>query len=506
MIAVVLSSISAADAGAYNLYLRPVADYPGDRWTITGASNAWEALDDPVTELQTPNNADFISNSTSQSGNWGVDIGTIPLVGDTINSSTAYFYLSTAAAVRVDVRVKQNPLGGDTLHASSTQSGIGWHSVPVDLKGSQALLDEIYFRFLSGTTTSTRTVSAAFLKLDLKPSSPRVYWGAWMDGDVALMPREGEKAPRGDAPWDSETWSLFEQHTGEKGVSVVHFGQNPPWILFPETGKYFEKGPLDLAWGEERNALGLMDMRSDAASFGTHVSLAQLAAGAKDKELESWAKEVKAYGKPFFLRWNWEMNLAGGDFVWAQEAASNPKSYVDAWRHFHDIVVAAGATNVTWVWCPNVKYPGSTPLSSLWPGTQYVDWTCMDGYNWGTNSPQPETWRSFQSVFGPTYEELLALAPEKPIMIGETATTAIGGDKAAWVANALTREVPLSFPKVKAFLWFNWNAPKGAGRMDWPIESSGSAETAFSNGIAHSYYSSPLTSELPPLTKIQPLP
>lgn len=501
--AVLAASALALFAGnalaSYNSYLRPVADYPGDRWTITGAATAWEALDDPVTEEQLPNNADYISNSTTQSGNWGVNIGTVPLVKDTINSSTAWFYLSTSAAVKFEVRVKTNPLGGDTLIANSTQSGVGWHSVSIDLKGSQALLDEIYFRFLSGTTASTRTVSAAFLKLNLEPSPPKLYWGAWMDGDAKLL-QEPPEEPGGDAPWDSSTWGQFEEHAG-KTVSIVHFGQPAPW------NQKFAEEPLNKAY--ERNALPMMDMGSG------EVSLQEIASGTStwDKELKKWAEAVAQYKKPFFFRWDWEMNLTPNDeLTWTKQAAVKPKDFVSAWQQFHKIADAAGATNITWVWCPNISYgtypSGSTPLSELWPGPEYVDWTCIDGYNYGTNPLQPDKWKSFSEVFAKTYGEVTSLAPTKPLMIGETASTESGGDKAAWITKALTREIPLEFPKIKALVWFNWNIKKGeaGGRLDWPIESSTTAREAFSASIGHTFYSTKLTSEPTPLTRIQPLP
>ena len=491
LLALAWSAVFAGSAlASYNAYLRPIADYPGDRWTITGASTAWEALDDSVTETQTPNNADFLSNSTTQSGNWGVDIGTTPLVGDTIISSTAYFYLSTAAAVKIEVRVKQNPLGGETLLASSTQSGVGWHSVPINLKGSQALLDEVYFRFLSGTTTSTRTVSAAFLKLNLEPSPPKMYWGAWIDGEVY--------GSEHDAPWDPAIWTTFEEHTG-KDVSIVHFGQPAPW------NQVFKEEPLNRSYSEE--ALPLMDMNSG------EVSLQEIASGTSywDTKLKEWAEDVAEYGKPFFFRWNWEMNLMpNSELPWTKQIASNPKLFVEAWQRFHKIADAAGATNLTWVWCPNTSYgtypSGSTPLSQLWPGSEYVDWTCIDGYNFGTNPLQPDSWKTFSQVFGKTYGEVTALAPMKPVMIGETASTESGGDKAQWITDALTREIPLQFPKIRAFVWFNWNIEKGEGRMDWQIESPVAAETAFSSGIGHSFYLENWGSEPAEGTKIQPLP
>ena len=70
---------------------------------------------------------------------------------------------------------------------------------------------------------------------------------------------------------------------------------------------------------------------------------------------------------------------------WSEQANGNhPGEFVAAWRHVVDIFRAQGATNVTWVWCPNIVGPKSQ-LTGLYPGDNYTDWVCMDGYNWGTD-------------------------------------------------------------------------------------------------------------------------
>ena len=50
--------------------------------------------------------------------------------------------------------------------------------------------------------------------------------------------------------------------------------------------------------------------------------------------------------------------MNGNWFAWMEGVNGNqPGEYVAAWRHVHDIFTAVGATNVSWVWCPNVD-PG----------------------------------------------------------------------------------------------------------------------------------------------------
>src|SRR6476659_9673922 len=117
-------------------------------------------------------------------------------------------------------------------------------------------------------------------------------------------------------------------------------------------------------------------------SSGT-VALRDIAAGKYDGWILEWARQARAFGHPLFLRWDWEMN--GTWFPWSTTPgqSTTPAEYVAGWRHMHDLFVRVGARNVSWVWCPNVAYNGSTPYSDVYPGPAYVDWTCLDGYNKG---------------------------------------------------------------------------------------------------------------------------
>jgi hypothetical protein len=69
-----------------------------------------------------------------------------------------------------------------------------------------------------------------------------------------------------------------------------------------------------------------------------------------------------------------------GDEAWS---GNDAPLYVSAYRHIHDLFVAAGATNVVWAWCPNVTavHGGNRNTLDYYPGDSYVDWTGVDGYN-----------------------------------------------------------------------------------------------------------------------------
>jgi hypothetical protein len=303
------------------------------------------------------------------------------------------------------------------------------------------------------------------------PPTKQIYWGAWI----------GSQFTGTEAPWDMNAVTDFEKLTG-KPVSLINFSS--PWMncsSSPCKAYNFDT----TAFNNVRNhgSIPFFSWGSDSLPVSLNqpnLALSTIIAGNWDSYIKTWATAAKTWGHPFFLRFNWEMN--GNWFPWAAGVNGNTASqYVQAWRHVHDIFTSVGATNVTWVWCPNVDPNNSyTPLSSLYPGDAYVDWTCLDGYNWDT------PWASFDQLYSSTYNQLVnSIAPSKPVVIGEQSSTEKGGSKASWITSMLTG-IPQKYPQVGAVLWFE----KYDSGMDWPIETSTSATAAFAAGIASSSYAS----------------
>ena len=83
-------------------------------------------------------------------------------------------------------------------------------------------------------------------------------------------------------------------------------------------------------------------------------------------------------------------------------------------------------------------------------------------------------WQTYAQVFGSSYDQLCRLDPSLPVMIAETASTELGGDKAAWITSMFTREIPARTPRVKIVVWFDENK-----ETDWRVESSTRALDAY---------------------------
>lgn len=273
----------------------------------------------------------------------------------------------------------------------------------------------------------------------------------------------------------------FETKTG-KGLSIINIFRN--WddgngsLGFPTA---------TLSGHRNHGSMTLLSWQPQGAKADSHYKLANIINGNFDNFITNWALAAKAWGHPFFLRLAHEMN--GDWYPWCEGANGNTSGqYVAAWRHIRDIFTRNGVTNVTWVWCPNTKYSGSTPISGLYPGDNYVDWISTDVYNRITNN-----WGHFSARGGPTLDEIIAIAPGKPVMIAETGchddddkSGVAAGSKAQWYRTAMKDYLKNSMPRIKAWVYFNGNNPDG---NDWRVDTSADVLAGYQESVGISYYS-----------------
>jgi endoglucanase len=156
------------------------------------------------------------------------------------------------------------------------------------------------------------------------------------------------------------------------------------------------------------------------------------------------------------------------------------------------------------MWTPNEMYEGvPETLMAVYPGDDYVDWYGMNGFNWGAairwkNCDCQSAWRTFAEVFDTTYHHLVALG-DKPIMIGEVGSAEKGGNKAAWITDALTVQIPRNYPRIRAVAWFNKIATgldtvepgvvePTTTSVDWRVDSSVTSLAAYAAAVSMPYY------------------
>jgi hypothetical protein len=99
----------------------------------------------------------------------------------------------------------------------------------------------------------------------------------------------------------------------------------------------------------------------------------------------------------------------------------------------------------------------------------------LDGYNWGRSQPGSR-WQEFDEIFGDSYARLRALAPDKQMMLAEIGCADLGGDKSAWMRDALLDAIPRRYPAIRGVTWFHADPP---GHADWKVDSSPGALAAW---------------------------
>ena len=288
---------------------------------------------------------------------------------------------------------------------------------------------------------------------------PPLYWGAAVDGYPVSPGR-------------------LDQVAGEMGFSldIVLF-----YLQWPASGFAldFPENSLNAVWA--KGALPCISWEPFFIENGkeTTIMAYQITRGEYDPYIRNFARRCAGWGQPVILRFAHEMNIQRYHWGTSEETygPESPKIYREMYRYVADLFKREKAFNVLWTFCPNsecLPNPSFDPtagwnrISAWFPKKEQVDILGMDGYNWGTTQiPEKHgwqsSWRSFAHIFEPAFRELKHLAPDKPLMVFETACATRGGDKAQWLKNAKATAEKWN---LSAIVWFQVNK-----EIDWRIGS-----------------------------------
>ena len=269
---------------------------------------------------------------------------------------------------------------------------------------------------------------------------------------------------------------------GVTPASVMWFDSWASGLVFPvnEAKALWAKGIMPhYTWEPWNTSLGVGD--------AGQIHPQDIIDGKWDSYIKARGAEFAAVGSPLMVRFGHEFN--GNWYPWGTANNNNdPTVFVKAYQHVHDLVVAAGATNVQWIWAFN---NGSSPgepwndPSLAYPGSAYVDWVGIDGYNWGFGpswDPTADHWSSFNTVVSSAYQAARTIAPNKPIMVSEYASTEDGGDKAAWIKDMDAQLQSGAYPDLKLLTYFDVNKEE-----PWYAASSAASLSAFISWVKEPY-------------------
>jgi len=168
-------------------------------------------------------------------------------------------------------------------------------------------------------------------------------------------------------------------------------------------------------------------------NVGTNANAGQIVRGERDKEIGYLAEFYKAWidkgeGRTAMIAPMQEMN--GTWTVYGRDSSS--EEYKQAYRYIVDFFQQKGIgdTQVLWVFAPNgwndPAYP-ERAFENYYPGDDVVDFVSFSSYNYGFCPATVDVswvWESYHEIFEPFINRMQAMAPTKPVIIAETATTA----------------------------------------------------------------------------------
>ncbi|MEO3923658.1 glycosyl hydrolase [Micromonosporaceae bacterium B7E4] len=259
----------------------------------------------------------------------------------------------------------------------------------------------------------------------------------------------------------------------ESDLTAKETGCRPMWRgVYASIGAPFELSRLTEAAGIPFLTVQPKDLGSTVKQKSW--SLSQTIAGKHDDIFRSVANTIIEYGDLVVIRYAPEMN--GNWSPWGVDVNGNtPAQYVKAWRHVVDLFREAGATNVLWMWAPNILRGAiDKNLHKFWPGDSYVDLVGFTGYGVGSSSFGFETKAS--QTFDPTMK-LLAKYPKKPVVLAETGVN--GKYKSTWI-NSLGPWLKDN-PNVIGLIWTD--APPPHSSADWRFDETPDNLKAFKKSV-----------------------
>ncbi len=340
---------------------------------------------------------------------------------------------SIKSIVSEDVKVEKIEVLGMSTSTSSSSSS----SKKINKKLSKKLISNnkqqivpIKMLISSSTSSSSPTTKKA-------PAS--MIWGASVGKNLGTM-AELENLVNSKsqiqmyfAHWGNDQYaSTFEDRMGDKSKILLLFWE-----------------PIDY-----NKSL------SDQADY----SFDTVIAGGHDEYFQKFAEDAKKYGGEIILAPYSEFN--GNWYPWSMTKEGNTSDkFKKSWIHIHGFF--KNIPNVKFAWIVNSGSIPDIPSNQFdlyYPGSEYIDYVGVDGFNDGN------PWESFETMFGKSLPKLEKY--NKPVYIFSMGV-ADDKRKAGWIIDAFTVQLH-KYPYVKGWLWFNENKEK-----DWRVNSNPESLEAF---------------------------
>jgi len=229
----------------------------------------------------------------------------------------------------------------------------------------------------------------------------------------------------------------YENSLGAKPSLFVLYETPRLWAKFPEREceAVISKGVIPFIYAGIQVRNPKLSLQVDDIAKGKH-----------DKYIARFAEGANQFGEKhggFFITTMEEMNANW--YFWGQTS-----KFKEAWQRIRNTFEDKGANRfATWVWepyCPDATYSKNViSPNMMYPGDKNVDWIGLSAF-----ARRGLTYNSFESSVSRTYESMIKLHPDKPIIQAEFAATNDYG-QAKWIENAF--KAIKSMPGMKAAVY-----------------------------------------------------
>ncbi|MDD5367983.1 MAG: hypothetical protein PHQ40_02765 [Anaerolineaceae bacterium] len=256
------------------------------------------------------------------------------------------------------------------------------------------------------------------------------------------------------------------------GIEDGHFVNPPPSLT--NNNLY---GQLEALW--QKGYISFVNINSAATSFA-------IASGQYDSNLKKMAQTYAAWvslggGRRAFLAPLPEMNGVKADgSPWASYGG-DPANFKLAYQHIQSIFFQNGvrADQVWWVFAPNGWSIDGHEFEKYYPGDGLVDVVGFSSYNYGfcrVASPW-ERWENYDTLYAPYLLRISRMAPDKPIIVAQTGTTAQYQGDTDFNINAKNIWLQINYqylskqPQVLGILYYDYD--QSTRECDWRVTSGG---------------------------------
>lgn len=234
-----------------------------------------------------------------------------------------------------------------------------------------------------------------------------------------------------------------------------------------------------------------------AKETGKYARFRNIVKGKHDKYIKKFARQIKSYGKPVWLRPFHEINASF--FPWTKgwgkfynpktgvrdiKNDNNPKKYKKAWQRVYNLFQKVGAKNAKFLWTvAKESCKGCNPYKVWRPKTQQQYFMAgFSTFNWGGFNGRP--FASFVQGMKQPMKNFKQFN-SKPIIVAELGTTHLTSPSGETKSDWLTAGYPAvrsRYPKVKAVIYQHVSNHGAAhGHPSWDLDDPKGSINAYKN-------------------------